>query len=463
MNTPARHNLDAERSLLAAMLLSKEAIGDVVETVTPDDFYTPAHGHICDAIFGLYTAGEPVDVVTVADELETVGLLNEMGGASTLLDIQGTNTPISNATKYASIVRRAADLRRLAAAGRSIVELGETAGNAEEAVTEAETLLLGLHTDRATTTRVRDSHDVLGSVLDDLEHRHETGTEMRGIPTGFTDIDRMLSGLQQSKLYVVAARPAMGKSAMALNIATSVALNPDVAGPVLFFSLEMTAEELMTRALCSEALIVADRTNNGQMTEADWTRASHAVGRLAPAPLFYSDDPAVSLAAMRAKAQRLKALHGTPALIVVDYIQLMSGRASAENRQVQVSELSRGLKVLAGELGCPVMALAQLNRNLEHRLDRRPMLADIRETGSLEQDADVVMFVYRDEVYNEDTRDRGVAEIIVAKQRGGRTGTVRLAFRGDYVRFDSMAWSPHDDESPVVDIGDWTERRADIR
>jgi replicative DNA helicase len=289
--------------------------------------------------------------------------------------------------------------------------------------------------------RVTDSlaplRELLEQKLDHLEMLYERGESITGVPTGYTDLDERLAGLQPSNLVIVGARPSMGKTSFALGLAAHAALEAHT--PVLFFSLEMSHLELTQRLLCAEARVDATRMRNGRLHESDWPKISHAVGRLAEAPMYIDDNPHLTVMEIRAKARRLKSRAGGLGLIVIDYLQLMTGRHNAENRQVEVSEMSRGLKILARELEVPVVALSQLSRNLEMRADKRPQLADLRESGSLEQDSDVVMFIYREELYNPETADRGTAEIIVSKHRNGPTGAIRLAFLDHYTRFANMA------------------------
>jgi replicative DNA helicase len=279
--------------------------------------------------------------------------------------------------------------------------------------------------------------DLLDISLTRLEMLYEKGDRITGLPTGYEGLDEIMSGLQPSSLVVVGARPAMGKTAFALGMASHAAL--EVGRPVLFFSLEMSHLEITQRILSAEARVDSTKMRNGRLAEADWTKLSHAIGRLAEAPLFVDDDPQTTIMEIRSKARRLKSREGDLALVVVDYLQLMTGRTSAENRQVEISEISRGLKILARELEVPVVALSQLSRQLEMRADKRPMLADLRESGAIEQDADVVMFLYRDEIYNADSPDRGTAEVLISKHRSGPTGMDRLAFLDHYTRFANMA------------------------
>ena len=431
------HNLEAEASLLGAMLLSRDAIVDAIEIVTADHFYKPAHMHVFDAILSLYGAGEPADPVTVAEELRRAGVLEVIGGAGLLVELQATTPAISSAAKYARIVHECATLRRLIGVAHEIAEIGYSRpDDVTKAVDSAETLMFDVGQGRVADT-IAPIRELLDLNLDRLEQLYERGETITGTPSGYNDLDEMLSGLQPSALIVVGARPAMGKTSFALGLAAHAAIEGQ--RPVMIFSLEMSQLELSQRLLCSESRVDAKNMRDGKLTEADWKKISHGVGRLAEAPLWIDDNPNTTVMEIRAKARRMKSRVGDLGLIVVDYLQLMTGRASAENRQVEVSEISRGLKILARELEVPVIALSQLSRTLESRADKRPMLADLRESGSIEQDADVVMFLYRDEVYHPETNDLGTAEVIVAKHRAGPTGVVRLAFLPHYTRFANMA------------------------
>lgn len=431
------HNLDAEESLLGAMLLSRTAIDVASESLSPDDFYKPAHGHIYDAITSLSSQGEPVDPVTVAEELRRADLLDAVGGAAVLIGLQAATPATSSAARYARIVEEHALLRGLIGVAGEIAELGYSLpDDVTKAVDDAERMMFQVAQHRQTDSMSR-LHDMLNQTLDNLEALVERGEAITGTPTGFTDFDELTSGLQPNALVVVGARPGMGKTSFALGMAGHAAL--EAHRPVLFFSLEMSRLELTQRLLCSEARVDSTRVRNGRLTEDDWRRISHAIGRLGEANLWIDDNPNVTVMEIRSKARRLQSKVGQLGMIVVDYIQLMSGRAGAESRQVEVAEISRGLKILARELECPVVALAQLNRGLEQRADKRPMLSDLRESGSLEQDADVVTFLYRDEQYHADSPDRGTAEVLVAKHRAGPTGMVRLAFLDHYTKFANMA------------------------
>lgn len=431
----APHNLEAEESLLGAMLLSRDAIAVAVERCSGEDFYKPSHGHIFDAVTALYAEGEPADPVTVAEALRRASLLEAIGGPSILVSLQSNTPAISNAARYAQIVEEHALLRRLIGVAHEIAEVGYSLpDDVAAAVDRCEAMVFGIG-ERRSTDSVATLRELLAESLDHLERLFDRGEAITGVPTGFNDLDEHLAGLQPSNLVVVGARPSMGKTAFALGIASHAAM----AGiQVLFFSLEMNHLEIAQRVLCAEARVDASRLRNGRLAESDWPKISHAIGRIGNAPLSIDDNPNLTVMDIRAKARRMKSREGL-GLVVVDYLQLMTGRNQAENRQVEISEISRGLKILARELAVPVVALSQLSRNLEARSDKRPMLADLRESGAIEQDADVVMFIYRDEVYNSESADRGTAEVIISKHRNGPTGVVQLAFVANYARFANMA------------------------
>lgn len=431
------HNLEAEASLLGAMLLSRDAIGPAVEAIDAMDFYLPAHQNIFDAISALYSQGHPADPVTVAEELERAQLLEMVGGLQTLVDLQNSTPATSNAARYASIIEERALLRRLIGAAGEIVELGYSLpDDVTKAVDEAEAKIFQI-AQRRVTDSTKPLRELLSDNLDRLEELYERGEAITGIPSGYHDLDEVLAGLQPSALLVVGARPAMGKTAFALGLATHAGMVAQK--PVLFFSLEMGHLELTQRILCSTAKVDSTRMRNGNLSEDDWPKISRAVGQLAEAPIWIDDNPNLTIMEIRAKARRLKSRLGDLGVVVVDYLQLMQGSSRSESRQVEISEISRGLKILARELECPVIALSQLSRTLEQRSDKRPMLSDLRESGAIEQDADVVMFLYRDEIYNPESPDIGTAEVIIAKHRSGPTATVRLAFLGHFTRFANMA------------------------
>lgn len=383
------HDLDAEESLLGAMLLSRDAIAAALECCSSEDFYKPAHGHIFGAVTALYARGEPADPVTVADELRRSGLLEAVGDPSILISLQVDTPSTANASHYAKIVEEHALLRGLVSVAGEIAELGYSVPeNVSEVIDRAETMVFEV-AQRRVVDSMSSLRDLLAQSLDHLENLYERGDTITGVPTGYTDLDERLAGLQKANLVVIGARPSMGKTAMALGVVAHAAVHARV--PVLLFSLEMSHLELTQRLLCSEARVDATRMRNGRLLEADWPKISDAIGRLGDAPIYIDDNPNVTVMDIRAKARRLKAREGL-GLVVVDYLQLMTGhlRSRAENRQVEVSEISRGLKVLARELDIPVIALSQLSRNLEMRQDKRPVLSDLRESGCLTADTRIL-------------------------------------------------------------------------
>ncbi len=432
------HNLDAEEALLGAMLLSRDAVAAASEALHGGDvFYRPAHAHIFETITVLTARGQAVDPITVADELRRRDLLEAVGGPATLVSLQANAPGTANAAHYARIVRDHALLRRLIGAAGNIAERAYgLPDDVRKAVDEAESLVFDIarHEGEGSTAPIK---DLLSDTLERLEELYERGTEITGTPTGYVDLDAMTSGLQPGALIVVGARPAMGKTSFALGMATNAAMRAN--RPTLVFSLEMSKVELSQRILCAEARVDSKKVRTGKLSQDDWGAISNAIGRLAEAPVWIDDNPNVNVMEIRSKARRLRSEVGDLGMVVVDYIQLMTGRNNAESRQVEVSEISRGLKLLARELECPVVALAQLNRGLEQRADKRPMLSDLRESGALEQDADVVMFIYRDEVYDPKQENAGLAEILVAKHRNGPTGVAHLSFLAHITRFENMA------------------------
>jgi replicative DNA helicase len=432
------HNLEAEEALLGAMLLSRDAVAAASEVVTGSEvFYRPSHAHIFDVISILTVRGAAVDPITVADELRRRDLLDAVGGPSALLALQANAPGTGNAAHYARIVHDHALLRRLIGAAGAIAERAYgLPDDVRKAVDEAESLVFDIarHEGEGSTASMK---ELLNETLDRIEELHDRGSAITGTPTGYYDLDDMTSGLQPGSLVVVGARPAMGKTSFALGMATHAAMKAHK--PVLVFSLEMSKVELSQRILCSEARVDSKKVRNGKLTHNDWEAITGSIGRLAEAPIWIDDNPNVNVMEIRSKARRLRSDVGDIGMVVVDYIQLMTGRSGAENRQVEVSEISRGLKLLAREIEAPVIALAQLNRGLEQRADKRPMLSDLRESGALEQDADVVMFIYRHEVYEPSPEHAGLAEIIVAKHRSGPTGMTQLSFLSHITRFENMA------------------------
>jgi replicative DNA helicase len=430
------HNLDAEASLLGAMLLSSDAISIGTELLSAEDFYKPAHGQIFAAISRLYETGQAADAVTVADELDRAGLASIGVDPAALVSLQANTPSSANATYYAGIVQELAILRRLIGASGEISDLAYSApDDVASVIDSAEQMILDV-AERRNAETVKSLGVLLHESVDWIEERGKG--RITGTATGYTDLDNILLGLQPSSLTIVGARPSMGKTSFALGMLTHVGAM--LRRPALLFSLEMSHLELSQRLLASEARVDAQRMRTGQLNDADWQKVSRAITRLGDAQIFIDDNPHLTVMDVRARARRLSKQHGELGIVVVDYLQLMSSRTRAENRQVEVAEMSRGLKILARELKCPVVALSQLSRNLEARADKRPMLSDLRESGSLEQDADVVLFLYREEAYDQDApvEKRGLAEVLVSKHRNGPTGHVNLAFLNQFARFDNL-------------------------
>jgi replicative DNA helicase len=431
-------NIEAEEAIISAILIDNDALLEVIETLAPGDFYRTAHQKIYAAIIDLFDKAEPVDLVTLANKLKEKGQLEEVGGASYLARLVDAVPLAVNALHYAKIVHDKASLRRLIEKSNAIVKrCFEERGNADDVIDFAEAAIFEISEKKSRQSFFPLSKIILSNI-ETLEEKQGNRSLVTGVPTGFNHLDNLTSGLQSSDLIILAARPSMGKTALALNIARNAAVDAGV--PVAIFSLEMSKEQLSLRMLCSEARIDSSRLKGGFFSMEDWHRLTDAAGILSEAPIYIDDSPSLSAMEIRAKARRLK-MDKNIGLIIIDYLQLMQGRAGAERRDLEISEISRALKSLAKELELPVMALSQLNRMLEQRTDKRPRLSDLRESGALEQDADVVAFIYRDEVYNkeEDNPRRGIAEILLSKQRNGPTGDVFLTFLNSYTRFENLA------------------------
>ncbi len=433
------HNLDAEQSVLGAMLESKEAIANVIEIVKADDFYKPAHTEIYETILELYGRGERPDAITVAEELNRRNTLDSIGGKPYIHGLLEAYPTASSAAGYARIVEEHALLRRLIEAGNEVANLGfSMPEDVVDAVDRAEEIVYQVG-DRRLRDDVMPIRPLLTENMEAIEQLYERGEHLTGLSSGFTELDEKTLGFQPSNLIIIAARPSMGKSALMGDFALHAAVRQKA--PVVIFSLEMSRNEIVQRFLSSEAKVDSQRIRKGSLQEQDWARLSNALGRLHEAPVFIDDSASISLMEMRAKCRRLKAKYGL-GLIVIDYLQLMQSPRKSENRNQEVSEISRALKILARELAVPVVCASQLNRSVESRSDKRPMLGDLRESGAIEQDADLVMFLYRDEFYNPDSEHRGEAELILAKHRNGPTGTVHLAFMNQYTKFASIARGP---------------------
>ena len=431
-------NLEAEASVLGGILLENDAINRVLEILTPADFYRESHRKIFRAMMELSDRSEPADIITLSEILKARGELEAVGGAAYLTSLNDSVPTAANIAHYARIVREKAILRYLISAATEIATRGfEDQGNVDEFLDAAEKVIFDIAEKKIQSSFVAVG-DMIKDTLKAVEKLYERKELVTGVPTGFKDLDKLTAGLQPSELIVVAGRPSMGKTAFSLNIATHAALNAGIG--VAVFSLEMAREQLVLRMLCSEARVDNSKVRAGYLGERDFPKLANAAGRLHEAPIYIDDTPAISILELRAKARRLiRDREKKVGLVIVDYLQLMRGMGNASNREQEISEISRSLKALAKELRVPVIAISQLNRRVEDRGDKRPMMADLRESGAIEQDADVIAFVYRDEVYNPKSQDKGTAEIIVAKQRNGPIDTVRLAFINEFTRFEDLA------------------------
>ncbi len=430
-------NLDAEESVLGAMMLSPGAIGAVSEVVDAGDFYRESHGRIYRAALALFAKGEPVDAITVADELEERSELEDAGGRVRMHELARLVPASANAAHYARIVREMAILRGLIYAGGEVARLGwERPGDAADLLDRAEQIVFDL-SQQQVTSEFSHIEDLLKESFERITMLYEAGEEITGVASGFRDLDRITSGFQPGNLIIVAARPSMGKSGLALCMAANLAVRKQV--PVALFTLEMSKAEVTQRLMCSEAKVESQRLRSGKLAADDWPRLTAACDKLAKAPIYVDDTGSMTIMGIRAKARRLKSKEPHLGLIVVDYLQLMTSDSNYENRVQEVSQISRSLKVLARELDLPIIAMSQLSRAVEQRHDKRPILSDLRDSGSLEQDSDLVAFIYRDDYYNDESPDQGIAEIILSKHRNGPTGTVKLSFLQRYAKFADLA------------------------
>ncbi len=433
-------NLDAEESVLGAMMLSPLAIGAVTESsnLSAADFYRESHGHVYKAILALYAKGEPVDAITVVDELDRSSTLDAAGGQERVHELAALVPAASNAAHYARIVSEMSTLRGLIRAGNDIARLGfDRPGETVELVDKAESIVFNLSQSRI-SSEFAHIDDLLKDSFETITKLYEAGSDITGTPAGFRDLDRLTSGFQPGNLIIVAARPSMGKSALALCMASNVAVRHDT--PVALFTLEMSKSEVTQRLMCSEGKVESQRLRTGKLAVDDWPRLTAACDKLAKAPIYVDDTGSITMMEIRSKLRRLKMREPSLGLVIIDYLQLMTSGTTAENRVQEVSQISRSLKVLARDLEVPIIALSQLSRAVEQRHDKRPILSDLRESGSIEQDADLVMFVYRDEYYNpEETDSAGVAELLLAKHRNGATGVEKLAFQKRYAKFADLA------------------------
>lgn len=430
------HDTEAEQAVLGSMLTDQDAVLDAIETLKPEDFYREDNKYVYEAILNLYNKAEPIDIITVKSELTSMGKFEVVGGFEYLGGLPDKVPLSSNASKYIKIVEEKSVLRQLIKASNEMIDLGYAQSEDVEAIMDqAEKKIYDImqgqnHKGFAVLK------DVLVESFAEIEKLYNQKEPITGVPTGFADLDYKTAGLHNSDLILIAARPAMGKSAFALNIASHAAINAKV--PVALFNLEMSKSQLVNRMLCSEAMVDSNKIRTGKIEEDDWTKLATALGPLSEAPIYIDDTAGITVAEIRAKCRKLK-LEKNIGLVVIDYLQLIQGSGKRNSsREQEISEISRSLKILAKELDIPVIALSQLSRAAEQRQDHRPMLSDLRESGAIEQDADIVMFLYRDDYYNPDTDKKNIAEVILAKHRSGSTGTVELLWMGNYTKFANI-------------------------
>lgn len=432
-------DIEAEQAILGSMLTDQDAVTDAIEVLKPEDFYRDDNKYIFEAMNNLYAKGEPIDIITVKAELTSMQKFEAVGGIEYLATLPDKVPLVSNADKYIKIVEEKSILRKLIKTADEIEGLGYAQNeDIDNVIDQAEKKIFDIMQGKNQKgyTPIK---DVLVETFAELEKLYNQKEPITGVPTGFIDLDYKTAGLHNSDLILVAARPAMGKSAFALNIATYAAVN--AKKPVVIFNLEMSKSQLVNRMLCSEAMVDSNKIRTGKIDEEDWVKLATALGPLSEAPIYIDDTPGISIAEIRAKCRRLK-LEKNIGLIVIDYLQLIQGSGKKNSsREQEISEISRSLKILAKELDVPVIALSQLSRAAEARQDHRPMLSDLRESGAIEQDADIVMFLYRDDYYNPDSEKKNIAEVILAKHRAGSTGTIELLWMGNYTKFAN--WDKH--------------------
>ena len=429
------HDIDAEQAVLGSMLTDREAVNTAIEVLKEDAFYRDDHKAIYQAIVNLYNKSEPIDIITLKDELESMGKFEQVGGFDYLASLPDKVPTTANVQKYIKIVEEKSILRNLIKTANEIIELGyDPAEDVEDIMDGAEKKIFDLMQSKNQKgyTPIK---DVLVESFTKLEELYNRKQHITGVPTGFAELDYKTAGLHGSELILIAARPAMGKTAFALNLATNAALRGNA--PVAIFSLEMSKDQLVNRILCSEAMVDSNKVRTGKLGEDDWVKLAGAIGPLSEAEIYIDDTPGISVTEIRTKCRKLSIDKGI-GLVVIDYLQLVQGSKRAGSREQEIAEISRSLKILAKEINVPVIALSQLSRAVEQRPDHRPMLSDLRESGSIEQDADIVMFLYRDDYYNKESEKKDIAEVIIAKQRGGQTGTVELLWMGQYTKFVNL-------------------------
>ncbi len=430
-------NLEAETAVLGSMLLDREAIASALDHLDESSFYTEGNGKIFQAMLALYDQGKAVDIVTLTEELKKRGKLDEVGGASRVMEIASAVPTSANIEHYARIVKEKALLRTLINTATKIAsESYDTSADVDELLDRAEKLIFNITSGHKSGERVFEMKDVVKESIETIDRLYQRKENVTGIPTGFHDMDIKTAGLQKSDLIVLAGRPSMGKSALAISMMEYASVVKKV--PCAYFSLEMSKDQLAQRMLCSIAGVDAHKVRTGFFSQTDWPKLITAAGKLSESPIYIDDTPGISALELRAKARRLKSKHDIQ-LIIIDYLQLMRGAAKTENRQQEISEMSRSMKALARELDVPVIAISQLSRAVEQRSDHRPVLSDLRESGAIEQDADVVMLIMREEYYTPTEENKGIAEVNIAKQRHGPIGVVKLAFLPEFTRFSNLA------------------------
>ena len=430
------HDIEAEQAILGSMLTDKDAVIAAIEVLRDEDFYREDNKLIYTAILNLYNRAEPIDIITVKAELESMGKFDQVGGLEYLAALPENVPTTANATKYIKIVEEKSTLRKLIKTANEIIELGyDTTEDVEDIMGGAEKKIFDIMQNKA-KKGYSPIKDVLVESFTKLEELYKRKQHITGVPSGFVELDYKTAGFHGSDLVLIAARPAMGKTAFALNIASNAAIRGRV--PVAIFSLEMSKEQLVNRVLSSEAMVDSNKVRTGKLEENDWTKLAEAIGPLSEAEIYIDDTPGININEIRAKCRKLK-LEKNIGMVVIDYLQLIQGTNKRNgSREQEISEISRSLKILAKELNVPVIALSQLSRAAEQRPDHRPMLSDLRESGAIEQDADIVMFLYRDDYYNKDSEKKDIAEVIIAKHRGGSTGTVELLWLGNYTKFVNL-------------------------
>ena len=430
------HDLEAEQAIIGSMLTDRAAVRSAIEILKEEDLYREDNKAMYTAILNLYNRAEPIDIITVKSELESMGKFEQVGGLEYLAELPEKVPTTANAMKYIKIVEEKSTLRRLIKTANEIIELGYSPTEDVEDIMEgAEKKIFNIMQEK-NQKGYAPIKDVLVESFTKLEELYNRKQHITGVPSGFTELDYRTAGFHGSELILIAARPAMGKTAFALNIATNAAVKANV--PVAVFSLEMSKEQLVNRILCSESMVDSNKVRTGKLEEDDWTKLAGAIGPLSEAEIFIDDTPGINITEIRAKCRKLK-LEKNIGMVVIDYLQLIQGsNKRGGSREQEISDISRSLKILAKELDVPVIALSQLSRAAEQRPDHRPMLSDLRESGAIEQDADIVMFLYRDDYYNQDSDKKDIAEIIIAKHRGGSTGTVELLWLGSYTKFVNL-------------------------